>query len=339
MQKVHIFENTNIAKVNEEIIGQFDIDACKSWFTLDIKLGLLSFKFNQDIFANRGEFDLKYFEKIRDFTKEFTDFSKESLAFCKKLSLMSMSQDKLSKTINVGPRATNLDKKTSIGYQFLHDVLLTLSSSGDNSNKANEMKTFLESNFFNYKRFLSSKLKMRSTIDQFDLNRIDKDEISKNYFLIDIICARNGKVSYLYVPINPSGFNNTSKDEKILNYQLLPLFVRDLIPQTFFNQNLSNISFKTDTNQAKNGIKFDVILSNKYNDFKKNSNVDKSANIEDEIEASYDVLISKLKDWIVDKYLSKDAFITKIQSEMKTFSITDSLLVSHHINYDFRLRR
>ena len=133
-----------------------------------------------------------------------------------------------------------------------------------------------------------------------------------NYQNIELICSKNNNKLFICLPQNPTGFNNTSNEEKMFNYNLLPSFIKDIIPENSFSNSLPNFNFSNETN-AKTGYKFDLIISNKYQDFHK---LQASKNDEDEVEASYDVTVAKFKEWILDKYISNEKFKAKIQAEL-----------------------
>ena len=319
MSKVHIFYQSDMKSTYENIIMKFDNTPCKSWFTIDLKLGCLAFKFNNDIYNNRGNYNLNYFENIKDLTSNFTKLDSREAT---EVKCLLINNDKISNTTNIGPRANINEKKLSIGYLFVFDIIqafcnLSSQSQSFNNKKMADSKNFLELNFYNFKKFLATKIKQKnsmivSTPDQDNNTKQDLKNYYLNYQNIELICSKNNNKLFICLPQNPTGFNNTSNEEKMFNYNLLPSFIKDIIPENSFSNSLPNFNFSNETN-AKTGYKFDLIISNKYQDFHK---LQASKNDEDEVEASYDVTVAKFKEWILDKYISNEKFKAKIQAEL-----------------------
>ncbi len=172
-----------------------------------------------------------------------------------------------------------------------------------------DTKNFLEQNFYNYKKFLTSRLKNNKKDVTPSTDKIENKGYYINYQQIELIASKNNNKHYLCLPQNPNAFTNTSKSEKMFNFSLLPSFIKDILPENAFSRNLPNFNFTSEVN-AKRGYKFDIIISNKYNDFIKVSSL--KTNHDDEIEANYDIVIFKFKEWSFGFSTDSDLLVNRL---------------------------
>lgn len=348
MSIVFIFPNSSIKTIYDSYIEPYDKTICKSWFTIDLRLGYLLFKFSSDVFNSKGDFDINYYEKILNLSQNFkirdNDFVRD---VNKRLSCLISSSQKLLNTGYINMKGkSNILNRTSIGYKLINNIVqwyISVRKKGNSSQSQelrkdkSELKHFLEENFINFHKFqgnygklLSSN--MLSTIkhenksgkedmfgkDELNLNEIES--LSQNqlfdYSKIEMISHKKNSHSYILINQSQGSKNIVSINDysnKILNYDLFPSFIKDNLPE---ESKIFNINYPNQTN--KKGSKFDLIITNKYNHFVKQANSNQNSSSSDEIEAPYDVSIEKFKEWVIEKYIDKMDFIRKVQNEIKS---------------------
>jgi hypothetical protein len=76
LKKIAEFQNENNSSIEfdkmVELLNKYDQITLKTWFSVDIKLGVISLIFNENLFANQFNFDVDYLEKIIEKTNSFT---------------------------------------------------------------------------------------------------------------------------------------------------------------------------------------------------------------------------------------------------------------------------
>ena len=167
-----------------------------------MKLGCLTFKFTHELFNNKGEFNIDYYEKIIDITSSFTkNLNSPEIS---KLSSLIVNKEKLLNTFNVGYRNIQ-DKKTSIGYMFIYDIIQAFCSLESQSESLYntsllDTKNFLEQNFYNYKKFLTSRLKNNKKDVTPSSDKLENKGYYINYQQIELIASKNNNKHYLCLP-------------------------------------------------------------------------------------------------------------------------------------------
>ena len=314
MKKVCIFSNKTIKDIYDNIISHYDNDTCKSWFSLDIKLGYITFKFNSDMFSNQVEYDLNYFEKIKEYTKDFTTnlYNKDNKIkyLMNEINYNSNSQptciivdsDQISKTIQL--RCKKLDNQTNYNYNNVGYVLITsilkncdVSLNSINENKNVYLNDLLDKNFYNtgtFKNLINKKYDSQNK----DVKNIKKllsnpDMLynKSNLFLFN----KNNQANNQNKDIIKIKHNNLKDDNTYSDVELLSLI----------NKNIYFIKTNNSTNTNNN-----TVINNQYIDINK-------------IDINYMHLTDNLRNTLIESkfYNDKDCIInknSKINSENNT---------------------
>lgn len=94
-----------------EILNKYDTVTLKSWFSVDIKLGVLSITFTQEnIFNNPFNFDVEFLEKVLDRTNSFTKQVNIDFKFVNDISISLMNTPQINRTMN--SRLSDISTKT-----------------------------------------------------------------------------------------------------------------------------------------------------------------------------------------------------------------------------------
>lgn len=299
-----------------EKLELYSNDACKSWFNIDIKLGSLRINFTKEIFSWKGEYLFDYLEYIKNSTKGFTVNSEN---FDDKKIFQSSSSDKYNNTISGGVRSLVIDKQKTPGYHILNNLIsyYFLEALKDEDNEELE-ESFIQEYFSNTKKYLELPKNYSNKIEQKKLHPNNPKNLVGDVATIydfDSLFLYSVKEKKVY----PMFFK--SKSNKIFNtknsiysdfeYRNLPSYIREIMndpTSTSFNN--SNKSTKP---QKK---KFDVVINCiKYNDFIKDGTTENNGET-DEIEAGLDVSVSRLKEWILEKYIDKSQFHNRVNKEI-----------------------
>lgn len=107
--------NTNFQKMIE-IINQYDSTTLKSWFTIDIKLGIITITFNKNnVFNNMFNFDTDYMENIIEKTENFKNpINPKHFTFSTAQSETSKSPNSTSNSFKNNSSSGNFDNKATI---------------------------------------------------------------------------------------------------------------------------------------------------------------------------------------------------------------------------------
>ena len=280
-----------------KLIDPYDTENCKSWFTVDIKLGCLRVTLNKDIFNWRGEYNYDYLEYIKSMTKGFTinyPYLEEKKIFNKERGL-SLSMSSVG-----GGRAQLNEKKKTPGFLIVNTIYNRL------FNKEDDLETvFFEENFYNYKKFLSvrdrkSKKKKDAKEETFNYGSLMQGEQDIKFDSVDVWCCR-GKRNYNLL---------LTKD---FDYSNLPIYIRELLVDP---RNKESKGYFTDSYEKKQSSKektVEVILYNKQKLFNRSDGSDKEEEI---IVVNHNITVFKLKQWIIEKFINYTDFTEKVQSEV-----------------------
>lgn len=107
--------NTNFQKM-VDIINQYDNTTLKSWFTIDIKLGIITITFNKNnVFNNMFNFDPDYLEKIIEKTENFKNLiNAKHFTFSNAQNETSNKPNSTNVSLKNNSSCGNFDNKTTI---------------------------------------------------------------------------------------------------------------------------------------------------------------------------------------------------------------------------------
>jgi hypothetical protein len=84
-----------------EVLNKYDTVTLKSWFSVDIKLGVVSITFTQEnMFNNPFNFDAEFLEKVLDRTNSFTKVVNIDFKFVNDISSSPLNTPQLNRTMN-----------------------------------------------------------------------------------------------------------------------------------------------------------------------------------------------------------------------------------------------
>jgi hypothetical protein len=204
-------ENLNFDTILE-ILNKHDQTTLKSWFTIDIKLGIPTLTFKQDnLFANQMNFDFDYLEKILEKTNFLSNlknaqidfkFTDEMNSSNISTNLNTVSQNQLSQTFNSDSKFSSKEKSfnhtsNSLNIKYQKKLSVNLNNSCGSVfiknilNKYfdiifNKYTNFFETNFYDTRNTLKKEMsKLESEIKLDNVSNY-ADEVS-DYFIFSII--------------------------------------------------------------------------------------------------------------------------------------------------------
>lgn len=323
-------KNNNGDEFNEivKLLESFGSEACRSWFTIDIKLGSLRLSFDKDVYSWKGDLNFDYLEYIKTMTKGFTVDKSKELDENKIFNYQFKEKNNNTNTIAGGVRALVIDKKKTPGYYIVNNIFSNyfLNEKKDEEESDEDLVMFVEDYFANTKKYLALLKQNKNSITKPKDKKLHSNnpnnsetELLYDYDTLSIYALKGNRVYPIFFK-SKSGIaylNYGRNAFPVFEYKHFPSYIREAL----LDPNSS--SFKN----SKSKNKFDVILNNKYGDFVKSSG-DESTE-QDEIEAVHDVLVGRLKEWIIDKYINKEHFLKRVNKEINDFS--DSNLVSKYM--------
>jgi hypothetical protein len=102
LKKIAEFQISNTLTFEKmiEILDKFDQTTLKSWFSMDVKLGVISLTFNENLFVNQYNFDQDFLEKVIEKTNSFQKNLNIEFKFVNEVLGNSPSQINFSQSIN-----------------------------------------------------------------------------------------------------------------------------------------------------------------------------------------------------------------------------------------------
>jgi hypothetical protein len=176
LKKIADFQITNFCSFEKmtEILDRYDLTTLKTWFTIDIKLGVITITFNIDnLFANNFNFDPEFIEKVIERTNSFTKLANIEFKFATEV-VSSPAISLLSQTSNM--RNTDKNEKSHLysstmpfsskkNIQSFYDksnssgfYLMKLLFNNYSTKIANNYLTFYDTYFWDTRDYLTGEL-------------------------------------------------------------------------------------------------------------------------------------------------------------------------------------
>ena len=205
-KKISIYNVMKLKKIKEltgitlekviELLEPFDKVTLKSWFTVDIKLGVLSLIFNKDaLHSNPFNFEINYLEKLFEKNNIENDLSNLKLP--------------ISFQYNSNSQTKGFDKSNSTGFHLIQQIFSNVLT-----NSLNHYREFFENNFYDTTGYIKRKY----------LNSINSINPSQllNSFLI--YSTHDSSISL-------AGYSC----DKIKNMFIIPSFLKEIIQMVNYN--------------------------------------------------------------------------------------------------------
>jgi hypothetical protein len=217
-----------------EILDKYDTITLKSWFAVDIKLGVVSINFSQEnMFNNPFNFDVEYLEKVLDRTNSFT---KSVIIDFKFLEISSPVNKDLNRTMNSktsdnsglrsdtskfsstmptasdkkGKTISNNDKISSCGY-----ILFKMVYSNYSAKMVEKYSAFYDEYFWDTRDYLKN-----------EISRIDTGKYINNN-LFNLSCST---VPTFFLFATYENFISVAPYFEDLSYKFrLPSFIKEIL--------------------------------------------------------------------------------------------------------------
>lgn len=334
LRKIAEFQLTNNLTFEKmiEILDKFDQNTLKTWFIIDIKLGVLTVTFkNENLFNNQYNFDDEYLEKVIDKTNSFTKSVPIDFKFLKDDSSLNNSSINnhtmsMNMTSNVGKKSSydkndkqaylssttlsvnrknqmslTLDKSTTSGYSLVKVIFENLYS-----NVLNKYLSFYEENFWDTRDYLKSELMKTGSKSNIEVNlnqtqgKVKSLTSNINFFIYSVIENQ--------IHCGPYSDDLNSDEFK------LPLFIKDILP-------IPNLKIPQVNPQKKE--KIEVIIDNKRGDIKNNN---KNNDI-DELEAYGYITVENFRNWLLKSYIDiEDLKNSSIREDLSSLNTNEKII-------------
>ena len=305
-----------------EIIDKYDLVTLKTWFNVDIKLGVLSITFqNDNLFINTFNFDIDYMEKVLDATSNLTKIIPVDFKFLLSdinsvqnspmVSNLSSTMDRNSYTNFTENNRSNTnfsstmpvnskkntgsmqlsaqDKLNSVGHYIIKVIFDSYSK-----NARKKYIDFYENNFWDTRDYIKTKiLKIDPTVKN-NLNNTT------------LLHTNTGSVYFIF----------STSDNCISSGPYLNEINSSFKIPNFTKQLLQLPSTNIDVPKPKSE-KIDVVIDNSRREIKilnKNEN--------DELEIAGVVTALKFKEWLMKNYIDVEWLKNEqIKSDLKTCNL------------------
>jgi hypothetical protein len=217
LKKIVEFKLNNVLTFEKiiEILNKYDIVTLRSWFSIDIKLGIPTITFTQEtLFNNINDFDQEYLEKVLEKTNNFNNLVPIEFKFSEIMNSQSPSHNRanlnnskynasMNNSMASSKKGNNININESCGYNLIKLIL-----SGYEKSKLDKYTKFFEQYFYDTRDYIKVEFLKK-------LNTTKQDEAEFNSLFIFTTIGN-------LISIGPY-FNDIDKN------LLIPPFIKEII--------------------------------------------------------------------------------------------------------------